>query len=62
MGSDAWPGRKKYDKTNHCVKCKTASGNLVIRHAVYCKFVLQCVHGYTHILTECVTETASFLS
>lgn len=32
-------GRKKYDKTRNCVRCKDATGNIVIRHAVYCKFV-----------------------
>ncbi|KAM5530996.1 hypothetical protein V8D89_015323 [Ganoderma adspersum] len=29
--------RKKYDKTRNCVRCKDAVGNIVIRHAVYCK-------------------------
>ncbi|PCH42562.1 hypothetical protein WOLCODRAFT_137967 [Wolfiporia cocos MD-104 SS10] len=31
------PRKKKYDKTNECVRCKTSLGNIVIRHAVYCK-------------------------
>lgn len=54
-------GRKKYDKTKICVKCKIAQGNLVIRHAVYCKFVLHRVHIYMQKLIYCVTETASSL-
>ncbi|OBZ72543.1 Cytoplasmic tRNA 2-thiolation protein 2 [Grifola frondosa] len=29
--------RPKHDKTKICVRCKVARGNLVIRHAVYCK-------------------------
>ncbi|KAI0078820.1 hypothetical protein K474DRAFT_1593380 [Panus rudis PR-1116 ss-1] len=36
--SDAlMPRRLKYDKSRTCVKCKENQGNLVIRHAVYCK-------------------------
>ena len=30
-------GRKKYDKSKTCVKCKAARGSIVIRHAVYCR-------------------------
>ncbi|TBU40163.1 hypothetical protein BD309DRAFT_1003270 [Dichomitus squalens] len=30
--------KKKYDKTRNCVRCKDAIGNIVIRHAVYCKY------------------------
>ncbi|GLB40393.1 putative plays a central role in 2-thiolation of mcm(5)S(2)U at tRNA wobble positions of tRNA(Lys), tRNA(Glu) and tRNA(Gln) [Lyophyllum shimeji] len=29
--------RPKYDKSKKCVRCKEKSGNIVIRHAVYCK-------------------------
>ncbi|KAK1226576.1 Cytoplasmic tRNA 2-thiolation protein 2 [Marasmius sp. AFHP31] len=29
--------RPKYDKNKLCIKCKVNSGNVVIRHAVYCK-------------------------
>ncbi|KAF8917420.1 hypothetical protein CPB85DRAFT_1374222 [Mucidula mucida] len=29
--------RPKFDKTKDCVKCKENTGNIVIRHAVYCK-------------------------
>lgn len=58
----ASPGRKKYDKTKICVKCKIAQGNLVIRHAVYCKFVLRRAHVYAQTLIYCVTESASSLS
>ncbi|KAJ7126960.1 hypothetical protein C8R44DRAFT_617440 [Mycena epipterygia] len=29
--------RAKFDKTRICVKCRTNVGNVVIRHAVYCK-------------------------
>ncbi|EMD33514.1 hypothetical protein CERSUDRAFT_160477 [Gelatoporia subvermispora B] len=36
--SDAlMPRRPKFDKGKNCVKCKDAPGNIVIRHAVYCK-------------------------
>ncbi|OCH83976.1 hypothetical protein OBBRIDRAFT_840060 [Obba rivulosa] len=36
--SDALMSRRpKFDKSKHCVKCKVALGNIVIRHAVYCK-------------------------
>ncbi|KAI0784246.1 hypothetical protein C8Q75DRAFT_724720 [Abortiporus biennis] len=36
--SDALMTRKpKYDKSRTCVRCKENTGNLVIRHAVYCK-------------------------
>ncbi|KAF8591138.1 hypothetical protein K439DRAFT_1650935 [Ramaria rubella] len=31
------PRRRKFDKTGICIKCKTNSGKMVIRHAVYCK-------------------------
>ncbi|KAI0775303.1 hypothetical protein BD413DRAFT_471374 [Trametes elegans] len=44
--------RKKYDKTKNCVKCKVAEGNLVIRHAVYCKdcFLHLIVHKFRRAL------------
>ena len=29
--------KPKYDRSNVCVKCKERSGNIVIRHVVYCK-------------------------
>ncbi|KAF8867804.1 hypothetical protein BD779DRAFT_1229419, partial [Infundibulicybe gibba] len=29
--------RPKFDKSKECVKCKINTGNIVIRHAVYCK-------------------------
>ncbi|KAF9450921.1 hypothetical protein P691DRAFT_773576 [Macrolepiota fuliginosa MF-IS2] len=29
--------RPKYDRSKACVKCKSKTGNIVIRHAVYCK-------------------------
>ncbi|KAJ7475881.1 hypothetical protein FB451DRAFT_1087870 [Mycena latifolia] len=29
--------RAKFDKTRVCIKCRTNLGNVVIRHAVYCK-------------------------
>jgi len=35
-----WFSRKekpKYDRSNVCVKCKENTGNIVIRHVVYCK-------------------------
>lgn len=38
--------RPKFDKSRDCVKCKTNRGNIVIRHAVYCK--------------ECFTPLVSF--
>ncbi|KAL4066872.1 hypothetical protein V8B97DRAFT_2090543 [Scleroderma yunnanense] len=31
------PRRLKFDKGRHCVKCKLNLGNIVIRHAVYCR-------------------------
>lgn len=31
------PRRIRYDKTQDCVRCKVSRGNIVIRHAVYCK-------------------------
>ncbi|KIJ51559.1 hypothetical protein M422DRAFT_26963 [Sphaerobolus stellatus SS14] len=33
--------RRKFDKTGICIKCKTTPGQLVIRHAVYCKTCFQ---------------------
>jgi hypothetical protein len=35
-------GRRKFDKTRICIKCKTTPGRLVIRHAVYCKCANSC--------------------
>ncbi|OSD06470.1 hypothetical protein PYCCODRAFT_1474610 [Trametes coccinea BRFM310] len=48
--------RKKYDKTKNCVKCKVAQGNLVIRHAVYCKecFLHLVVHKFRRALEPTV--------
>ncbi|KII89983.1 hypothetical protein PLICRDRAFT_108412 [Plicaturopsis crispa FD-325 SS-3] len=31
------PRRLKFDKSRSCVRCKASVGNIVIRHAVYCK-------------------------
>ncbi|VDC04801.1 unnamed protein product [Peniophora sp. CBMAI 1063] len=31
------PKKSKFDRSDKCVKCKEARGNLVVRHAVYCK-------------------------
>lgn len=31
------PSRPKFDKGKHCIKCKLNLGNIVIRHAVYCR-------------------------
>lgn len=31
-------GRPKFDKGRDCVKCKLKPGNIVIRHAVYCRW------------------------
>ncbi|PAV16267.1 cytoplasmic trna 2-thiolation 2 [Pyrrhoderma noxium] len=36
-GESLMKGKQKFDRTVTCVKCKTQRGNLVIRHAVYCK-------------------------
>ncbi|KZT73542.1 hypothetical protein DAEQUDRAFT_762001 [Daedalea quercina L-15889] len=36
-GETLMPRRKKYDKTKYCLRCKETLGNIVIRHAVYCK-------------------------
>ncbi|EPQ52610.1 hypothetical protein GLOTRDRAFT_64309, partial [Gloeophyllum trabeum ATCC 11539] len=36
--SDAlMPRRRKFDRSKLCIKCKINQGNIVIRHAVYCK-------------------------
>ena len=39
--------KPKYDRSNVCVKCKENTGNIVIRHVVYCKlsssFAFTCV-------------------
>lgn len=37
LTSESASGRRKYDKSRTCVKCKTNVGNIVIRHAVYCR-------------------------
>ena len=29
--------KRKFDRSKICVKCKTNSGYLVIRHSVYCR-------------------------
>ncbi|KAI6129863.1 hypothetical protein EV401DRAFT_1852114 [Pisolithus croceorrhizus] len=31
------PSRPRFDKGKHCIKCKLNLGNIVIRHAVYCR-------------------------
>lgn len=31
------PSRPKFDKGKYCIKCKLNLGNIVIRHAVYCR-------------------------
>ena len=31
--------KPKYDRSKVCVKCKENTGNIVIRHVVYCKSV-----------------------
>ncbi|KZV68309.1 hypothetical protein PENSPDRAFT_754241 [Peniophora sp. CONT] len=31
------PRKSKFDRSDKCVKCKEARGNLVVRHVVYCK-------------------------
>ena len=38
-GVDSFPRteKPKYDRSNACVKCKKNTGNIVIRHVVYCK-------------------------
>ncbi|KAI0710272.1 hypothetical protein C8Q76DRAFT_94818 [Earliella scabrosa] len=48
--------RKKYDKTKNCVKCKEALGNIVIRHAVYCKncFIPLITHKFRRALEPTV--------
>ena len=33
-------GKRKSDTSRICVKCKTNTGNLVIRHSVYRKYVI----------------------
>ncbi|KAI0749411.1 hypothetical protein C8Q80DRAFT_1218582 [Daedaleopsis nitida] len=48
--------RKKYDKTKNCVRCKDAQGNIVIRHAVYCKdcFIPLITHKFRRTLEPTV--------
>ncbi|KAH9178291.1 hypothetical protein EDB89DRAFT_1930431 [Lactarius sanguifluus] len=36
-GEVLMPRKRKSDTSNICVKCKTNTGNLVIRHSAYCK-------------------------
>ncbi|KAH9945378.1 uncharacterized protein BXZ73DRAFT_38529 [Epithele typhae] len=49
--------RKKYDKTKACVRCKTSEGNLVVRHAVYCK---DCFFPYvTHRFRRALEPTVN---
>ncbi|KAH9959635.1 hypothetical protein BC827DRAFT_1212795 [Russula dissimulans] len=36
-GEALMPGKRKFDRSRICVKCKTNSGNLVIRHSAYCR-------------------------
>ena len=31
-------GRRPYDRTKNCVKCKVNSGRIVIQHSVYCRY------------------------
>ncbi|KAG8955883.1 hypothetical protein FRC04_006330 [Tulasnella sp. 424] len=31
------PRRKKHDRDSNCLRCKTAKGQIIIRHCVYCK-------------------------
>ncbi|KAI8980098.1 hypothetical protein BD414DRAFT_444483 [Trametes punicea] len=52
--------RKKYDKTKNCVKCKVAQGNLVNRHAVYCKecFLHLVVHKFRRALEPAVNPNS----
>lgn len=39
--------RTKFDRSINCIKCKVERGNIVIRHAVYCKCVLTSSITYT---------------
>lgn len=32
-----WKEKRKFDRSKICVKCKTNSGNLLIRHSIYCR-------------------------
>ncbi|KAH8118228.1 hypothetical protein DFH11DRAFT_1573124 [Phellopilus nigrolimitatus] len=36
-GEALMQGRPKFDRSTDCIKCKVVRGNIVIRHAVYCK-------------------------
>ncbi|KAH9930086.1 uncharacterized protein B0H18DRAFT_995156 [Fomitopsis serialis] len=49
----------KYDKTKYCVRCKEAQGNIVIRHAVYCKdcFFPLIIHKFRRGLEPSVNPT-----
>ncbi|KAI0714321.1 hypothetical protein C8T65DRAFT_644705 [Cerioporus squamosus] len=48
--------RKRYDKTKNCVRCKDTEGNIVIRHAVYCKncFTPLLIHKFRRTLEPTV--------
>ncbi|GJE88635.1 cytoplasmic tRNA 2-thiolation protein [Phanerochaete sordida] len=51
--SDAlMPRKRKYDKSRTCVKCKVNVGNVVVRHAVYCRscFVSQMTYKFRRSL------------
>ncbi|KAI1797223.1 hypothetical protein LXA43DRAFT_935649 [Ganoderma leucocontextum] len=50
--------RKKYDKTRNCVRCKNTIGNIVIRHAVYCKdcFFPLTIHKFRRALEPNVNQ------
>ena len=47
------PGRKKYDKTKHCVRCKETQGSIVIRHAVYCKYASEISAQTGRLISSC---------
>lgn len=38
MGANSSLEKRKFDRSNKCLRCKQSTGNLVIRHAVYCKY------------------------
>lgn len=44
-------GKRKYDKSRTCVKCKANAGNVVVRHSVYCRCATPRLVVFHKILT-----------
>ncbi|EGO24176.1 hypothetical protein SERLADRAFT_415378 [Serpula lacrymans var. lacrymans S7.9] len=55
------PRRLKFDRSKDCVRCKEKPGNIVIRHAVYCKdcFTPLVNMKFRKVLQPCINKTIS---